>query len=138
MKVRYRILTSFLFLPYCKIITCMNHHLKKESGGHIRNCWKMPERRKGRLNISICHSTAMISLFPSAAMRIRYCIRQRVCAREYGIATSDSGRLPAARCYRHIFCGVLVQYVIRDCSRLMDRDLSKTLRKVTDTENVSY
>lgn len=34
-----------------------------------------------------------------------------VCAREYGIAISDSGRLPAARRYRHIFCGVLVQYI---------------------------
>ena len=44
-------------------------------------------------------------------MRIRCCIRQRVCAREYGIAISDSGRLPVARYYRHIFCGVLVQYI---------------------------
>lgn len=34
-----------------------------------------------------------------------------VCAREYGIAISDSGRLPVARYYRHIFCGVLVQYI---------------------------
>ncbi|MEE8856115.1 MAG: hypothetical protein SOI52_05560 [Erysipelotrichaceae bacterium] len=64
-------------------------------------------------------------------MRIRCCIRQRVCAREYGIAISNSGRLPAARYCRYIFCGA-AGAVYRGW------DLSKTLCRAADAENVSY